>query len=276
MDLQAANTYLYQRLLDPSPFMAGKLGSVEFSCLLSYLNQTSSKNKSFKKGIRDQMKLNAGVFSNSNQQLTQFCDIVQEALSYIDVICTWEKKEEPFVFHHCCPTASIIPMPTFDAYRFEKPWTAALAGKRVLVIHPFTVTISNQYQHHNLIFKNPLTLPHFTLLTLKAVQTIANTPTHYKTWSEALKSMCDAMEKIEWDIVLIGAGAYGLPLAAHAKKMGKKAVHMGGNLQILFGIKGKRWEDDQQIQTIYNDYWVRPLPEETPEKFLKIESGAYW
>jgi hypothetical protein len=33
---------------------------------------------------------------------------------------------------------------------------------------------------------------------------------------------------LEFDVALIGAGAYGLPLAACVKRLGKKAIHMGG------------------------------------------------
>ena len=29
--------------------------------------------------------------------------------------------------------------------------------------------------------------------------------------------------------VFLGCGAYGFPLAAHVKRMGKKAIHMGGS-----------------------------------------------
>lgn len=32
----------------------------------------------------------------------------------------------------------------------------------------------------------------------------------------------------DYDICLIGYSAYGFPLAAHAKRKGKKAVHLGG------------------------------------------------
>ena len=40
-----------------------------------------------------------------------------------------------------------------------------------------------------------------------------------------------------FDIALIGCGAYGFPLAAFVKGIGKKAVHIGGPLQLFFGIK---------------------------------------
>lgn len=33
---------------------------------------------------------------------------------------------------------------------------------------------------------------------------------------------------------------YGFPLAAHVKHKGKQAIHLGGTLQLLFGIKGNR------------------------------------
>ena len=54
--------------------------------------------------------------------------------------------------------------------------------------------------------------------------------------------MVKEIEKKDFDIALIGAGAYGMPLAYKIKKMGKKAIHIGGSLQCLFGIKGSRWE----------------------------------
>jgi hypothetical protein len=34
----------------------------------------------------------------------------------------------------------------------------------------------------------------------------------------------------------------GLPLAAAIKAMGRPALHLGGALQLLFGIRGRRWE----------------------------------
>lgn len=49
--------------------------------------------------------------------------------------------------------------------------------------------------------------------------------------------MKDEIDKRDYDIALIGCGAYGFPLAAHIKRSGKKAVHLGGALQLLFGIK---------------------------------------
>jgi hypothetical protein len=73
-------------------------------------------------------------------------------------------------------------------------------------------------------------------------------------------------------ILTLGAGAWSLPLVAHAKKLGTKGIHLGGSLQLLFGIKGGRFDSNQ----IYNESWTRPLPSEVPANFKKMEQGAYW
>jgi ketopantoate reductase len=86
--------------------------------------------------------------------------------------------------------------------------------------------------------------------------------------------MENEISKIDFDIAIIGCGAYGLPLAAHVKRMGKKVVHMGGATQLLFGIKGKRWEDSNF--KFINKYWVRPLEEEKPKDHKKVEDSCYW
>ena len=45
------------------------------------------------------------------------------------------------------------------------------------------------------------------------------------------------MNKTDYDICLIDCGAYKFPLAAHAKRQGKKAIHLDGSLQLLSKIK---------------------------------------
>ena len=51
---------------------------------------------------------------------------------------------------------------------------------------------------------------------------------------------------------------------------------MGGPTQILFGIKGKRWDDHPVISKFYNEYWVIPNSIEKPQGANKVENGCYW
>ena len=123
----------------------------------------------------------------------------------------------------------------------DDPWTQALAGKKVLVIHPFDELIQEQYAKREQLFPQKNILPEFKLITLKAVLTIAGSKDErFDTWFDALDYMCSEADKIDFDVAIIGCGAYGYPLAAHIKRSGKIAIHLGGVTQALFGIKGKR------------------------------------
>lgn len=74
----------------------------------------------------------------------------------------------------------------------------------------------------------------------KSVQSIAGQKTPYKDWFEALEKMKNDIAKIDFDVAIIGCGAYGLPLAGYIKEeLHKKSIHIGGGTQLLFGIKGK-------------------------------------
>jgi glycerol-3-phosphate dehydrogenase len=73
-------------------------------------------------------------------------------------------------------------------------------------------------------------------------------------------------------VAIIGAGAYGLPMASFVKSIGKKAVHLGGVTQILFGIKGKRREKQALKDNLYNRHWVRASQDETPDNSSSIEN----
>lgn len=89
--------------------------------------------------------------------------------------------------------------------------------------------------------------------------------------------MKEEISNLNFDIALIGCGAYGLPLGSFIKtKMNKIAIHMGGALQILFGIKGYRWDNHEEISKMYNSFWIRPKDNEKPSMYQNIEGGCYW
>ena len=149
----------------------------------------------------------------------------------------------------------------------------------MLVIHPFSETIESQYKNNRKrLFRNAKMLPEFELKTLKAIQTVAGTPPPpgIETWFDAYHSMAADLERIKFDIAIIGCGAYGLPLAAHVKRLGKKSVHLGGVAQLLFGIRGARWDNYAVEGGLYNEFWVRPSASETPKMFKQVEDGCYW
>lgn len=92
--------------------------------------------------------------------------------------------------------------------------------------------------------------------------------------------MNDEISKQDFDLLIVGCGTYGLPLAAYAKALDKRTIHWGGGIQLLFGIKGKRWERNyHEINThltdLFNEYWVYTNVFEHPKNLNKVEGGYY-
>jgi len=58
--------------------------------------------------------------------------------------------------------------------------------------------------------------------------------------------------------------------------MGKKAIHLGGPTQMLFGIKGKRWIENGNFKDIINDCFVFPGDTDKIANASKVEDGCYW
>lgn len=88
--------------------------------------------------------------------------------------------------------------------------------------------------------------------------------------------MTEEALKRDFDVAIIGCGAYGFPLAARLKAAGKQAIHLGGAVQIMFGIIGARWYAVPEVRKLFNEHWVHPATDEVPENAKIVEGGCYW
>jgi len=262
-----------------APLMVSRLGSVELSCLRFFTERRQTKKTPYSKTIRSRMFENAGFFPIDDKSLDAFSALYLEKIKQADVMGVWFNPYEDKICNTLCRDAALIELMCLEPYHFTNPWSHELAEKKVLVVHPFAESIKKQYiEKRHLLFTDPDVLPEFELQTLQAVQSIAGTHVGFASWFDAYSHMCNEMAAIDFDICIIGAGAYGLPLASFAKSLGKQAIHMGGATQILFGIKGKRWEELYADSTakLFNEHWIRPFESETPPNNLRIEGGCYW
>jgi len=224
----------------------------------------------------------AGLFPNKEDVLKQFGEQMIEDTKEVDCLACWNPYEYHFLKY--LKSAKFIQLQVLDPYWSYNPWTSVLAGKRILVVHPFQETILAQYEKRKLLFSRINVLPDFaSLRVIKAVQSIGGCHNKFGTWFDALDWMKKEIEKEDFDICLIGCGAYGFPLAAHVKRLGKKAVHMGGPFQLSFGIIGSRWDSrecDDYLHYPYsklkNESWVRPNVSDRPKTYLQVENGCYW
>jgi hypothetical protein len=190
----------------------------------------------------------------------------------VDILGSWRTEEQ--WFDKDLRNVIKVPLADLEPYYFNNPWTTALEGKRVLVIHPFEDTIRKQYARLDTLFADKQMAPNYELLTIKAVQSIAgNKPRGFNNWFEALDWMKMEIDKLDFDIAIVGCGAYGFPLAAYVKQIGKKAIHLGGAVQYLFGIRSNAGEQSFRLKPLMNKNWVYPSQEETPKGFEKVEGN---
>jgi len=277
-----AENEILQLLRSTEPVMIARIGSTELQCLAAYLKEIHFFEKShiYNKIHWDDVLYNmhylAGFFpKNNKEEVLKFCKLMLDDISELDILGSWRKEE--YYIKNRLKGVKRINLNVLEPYFNKTPWTKELKGKRVLVIHPFNKTIENQYRKRQFLYDNPDILPEFDLITLKAVQTISgNSDPRFSNWFEALDFMKDQIDNTDFDVAILGCGAYGFPLAAHIKRKGKKAVHLGGALQLLFGIKGKRWENRDKFRALMNEYWVYPSDEDKPKKFEMVEGGCYW
>ncbi len=301
---QEANDLLFDALSKNEPFMLTRYGSIEMSVTNTW--RVKIDNRSFPHKIWDyitdrtdlpwlddmfmvSISRNAGVFNPTPELLEHFAQRYLEDSKIIDMLMSVNYKEKYMPLKRDC---KFIHFESIYPYCVERPWTRIIEGKKVLVVHPYADTIIKQYSKRTLLYKNPTILPQFDLKTLKAVQSSAYNEVPFDSWFDALSFMEKKMDEIDYDICLLGCGAYGLPLAAHAKRNGKQAVHIGGGLQLLFGIKGKRWEVeyrqpnpwgyntpfrlDVNYYDLFNEHWTYPSGDEVPEKAKSVEGACYW
>lgn len=284
---QQASDYIRSLIESGQPCMISRLGSNELDVTVRVLERQQNAGLAkrlsrylwhdgavfwWDQSIRRRMTVNAGFFPADDDSLTRFGQRMLDDIAQIDVLGSWRLEE--FYLRQQLDHATTVSLLDLDPFRHAPPWSIALAGKRVLVIHPFEQTIRSQYEKRELLFRDADVLPGFELLTLKAVQSNGMNQVNFGSWFEALQSMSNQIGEIEFDIAIIGAGAYGLPLAAFVKRLGKQAIHLGGTTQLLFGIKGRRWDDF--LQDFYNEHWTRPTTSETPPRSDLIEGHAYW
>jgi hypothetical protein len=271
-----ANQIIGEAILKGEAFWVGRYGGTEMNMIYSELLYRQHPEKDNRKDAVDKLCMLSGFFPSDVDKGRQFVDLMLEECVELDLQGAWRRYMENYMYikyqnRHAILT-QLINLEPWNMYKCHKshgvkPWSAALKGKKVLVIHPFAETIERQYNQNrkkifSRIFDADDILPKFELHTIKAVQSLADEDTtRYSDWFEALEWMKEEC-----------------PLAAEVKRMGKVVVHLGGATQLLFGIIGSRWEQENPkfCQDVVNEYWVRPSVGEHIKSADKIENACYW
>ena len=238
------------------------------------------------------LERNAGIFPIAvHSVFYQWQKESIEATKSADVLAAgWYeplKEAESLALEKWNVKALQVPLRTLEPYYVqpEEQWTKLLEGHSVAVVTSFTKTAKKQVSKGSAIWGSHGVLPSSSLVEWHWIQTghpksIAQGrnewPDGIHSWFQAANYVVGEVMKSGARFALIGCGGLGMPIAKMLKDRGVIAIVMGGAIQVLFGIKGKRWEKHPIISTFWNDAWVWPSEEETPAAAHVIEGGCYW
>lgn len=268
-----ANAKITQILNNRQPCLVGRIGHTEGRIV----GEAMFRHGQFGRLTKKEAHQYSGIFPVSPSLLSSFAGVYAASIAQVDLLGFWQTTFQARLLAECYPNLPLAPLPALEPYLHSSPWSAGLKGRRVLVVHPFASTILQQYSlKRSRLFPHADTLPQFDLQVLAPPQTLAPLTGGYATWLEALDHLIERVHQCDFDVALLGCGAYGLPLGAAIKASGRQAIHLGGALQVLFGIRGRRWEQIPAIAALMNPSWVRPSQAETPVSAGLVDEGCYW
>jgi len=208
-----------------------------------------------------------GVFPRSPEVLHRWASTYLQKLPLLDHCAVGLHPGESLVVGRFCAKAKRIAPRALESFFFTNPWSSALRGKKVVVIHSFEDAIRQQYNRREEIWPRgaAAVLPRFDLRTIRAPSAACRHD--YPDSLSMLHGLESELERCRntegFDVALIGCGAAGLPLAVRAKELGGIGIDLGPSLPLLFGIRGER-EDRPEYRRFMNDAWGRPWVGETP------------
>lgn len=254
------------------PFLASRLGYTESQCLTQRGGRSNPS-----RATLERIHNFSGVFPPERSEFRRFGDEYLGALAEVDLLGLIGTGPERQLVEAHSPKVRKCPLGALEPYLCSTPWSRHLSGLRVCVVHPFADSIAAQYASvRRELFPGTDVLPEFELDVIKPPQTIAGNTSGFASWSAALESLTADVLSRDFEVAILGCGAYGLPLGARLKRAGKIVIHMGGATQILFGVTGARWRENPVFQRLFNSAWKPPLESERPPGWETIENGCYW
>lgn len=266
-----ANSFIGSAVSEGRPFLAGRLGWLE-----AYFLGYTAEHRSLNRALREKLWNTPGIFPATDKEFERFRKSYIDAAGAADLLGLMHSPYEGFVVKNYARQARTCALESLEPYFASNPWSHALDGKTVLVVHPFAKSIEQQFRRREELFDDAKVLPDFTLRTLRPPQTMCGNTGGYESWTQALHDLSAQVLDTEFDAAIVGCGSYGLPLGAVIKHSGRPCVHLGGATQVLFGLIGKRWEENPRFASLIKSSWQRPDESEKPKNYHTAEGGCYW
>ena len=277
--LDESNNKIIELIKSNKPFIVSRFGLGQETTL----TYEFIKNNKIINGT-GQLNNNAGVYNTNKENLLVYFNLYNECIKNTDLLACFIDRIGNIQSYfsnkyNITKVKSRILEPFYCIDEDIKPWTLELKNKKVLIINPFIDSFQKQLSNNFQMFKDkPLFDKNQEFVFYKSYNTSAGNYLH-SSWVETFELMKKDISKLDFDIALLGCGGYGLPLCNFIKmEMNKSAIYIGGGLQLLFGVKGKRWKNHPIIGKIINENgnFINPSGDEILKNKDSVEGGCYW
>lgn len=248
---------------DNTPVSFGRVGAGENFCLNGY----EVIPRAFRFVAPEKLLINVGMHISTWDEYRLWYNLFIDAIKTVDYVGTCSGHQ--FVDKYWNGIAK------YDGFlqtiNDPDPWTRRLTGKKVLIVSPFKDTIEHQSRYFSR-FNEGAKIDNLHVIRAPYSTRLGGGET-ICFYSHLIK-MQEEILSVDFDVAILGCAGYSLILSEFIKRNKQRpAVLLGGAAQLIFGIKGGRWDTHE----LYNDSkWIRPFPHEVPKNFELIEGGAYW
>jgi hypothetical protein len=278
-------------LAERAGFAAAKLGETE-RALLQYplvLQREADplRVRAFELVLAHKSLPHSGIFPATPEFLREFAAVYAEAVRALDSVGVirehWPSDDELFRHHGLRgePIDYLDHEPDRSRPADEaRCWLPLLRGRRVLLVCPFAELLRERATRETFeAVWSKTGKPWFEPAHVDAVEFPygygRETQERFGTALGLFADLRTRVEEREFDVALLAAGPLGALLAAAVKRRDGVAIALGGHLQVLFGVSGRRWRERVEWQREYfNAAWI-----ELPVRY-RPEAGEtyadYW
>lgn len=259
-------------LLGNKPCAIGKIGSIE----LAHFYNTFANNKNAPSGAS--LAINAGINCQTVDEYLFWIDSFKHGLQSLDAILAWNNNfaEDQIISTFCQKNIlAVKEFPDIEPFDHgDNGWHYALADKKVLVISSFKDSIESQIPNFGKIWNGAKLSDCEVIRCPQPFQITGESPSWF---IDNYQELTEEILKKDFDIAIVGAGGYSLPLCGYIKCLGKSAIHLGGATQVLFGIRGSRFDRNFADKDWYGtDDFIKPLESDVPKYKQLVEESCYW
>jgi hypothetical protein len=274
-----------------SGFAAGKIGESEKRWMYQPIVRAEKSQRSQLRAYELSLKFHAfnqsALFPPDVEFYLRYNDFYISKLRNLDALGLFDMPSEAQLVHHY---GLEIPLMAFQDQEPDRssPDNPALCylplfqGKRILIVtSPADLLVERATKEIFEAVWRKTGKPWFYPASVEALSfPYGWAPETMKRYGDSIRlfeNLAESMARREFDVALIAAGGLGIPLATQAKQLGKIGLSLGGHLQALFGVIGRRWREREDWGRDYvNPAWINMPDVRAGWAVPAADGGAYW